>query len=108
MEPQMHWTHQQPAPYRARKGGLAMTRTGAAGSLVGLSMILALALSPPTTAQTPIRVGATMSQTGAYSTQGAPARNGYLLCQKHVNAKGGLLGRKIEFLIYDDQSDIKT
>jgi len=85
-----------------------MTRTGAAGSLVGLSMILALALSPPTTAQTPIRVGATMSQTGAYSTQGVPARNGYLLCQKHVNAKGGLLGRKIEFLIYDDQSDIKT
>ena len=85
-----------------------MTRTGAAGPLVGLSMILALALSPPTMAQTPIRVGATMSQTGAYSTQGAPARNGYLLCQKHVNAKGGLLGRKIEFLIYDDQSDIKT
>jgi branched-chain amino acid transport system substrate-binding protein len=85
-----------------------MTRTGAAGPLVGLSMILALALSPPTMAQTPIRVGATMSQTGAYSTQGVPARNGYLLCQKHVNAKGGLLGRKIEFLIYDDQSDIKT
>ena len=53
-------------------------------------------------AQPPIRIGATMSQTGAYDTQGVPARNGYLLCQKHVNEKGGVLGRKIEFVIYDD------
>jgi len=48
-----------------------------------------------------------MSQTGAYSTQGVPARNGYLLCQKHINDNGGILGRKIEFLIYDDKSDTK-
>lgn len=53
----------------------------------------------------PIRIGATMSETGSYATQGIPARNGYLLCQDDVNAEGGLLGRKIEFLIYDDQSD---
>jgi branched-chain amino acid transport system substrate-binding protein len=31
-----------------------------------------------------------------------------LLCQKHVNAKGGVLGRPIEFMIYDDGSDEKT
>jgi branched-chain amino acid transport system substrate-binding protein len=49
-----------------------------------------------------------MSQSGAYSTQGVPARNGYLLCQKHVNENGGILGRKIEFLIFDDKSDDKT
>ena len=48
-----------------------------------------------------------MSETGAYTTQGVPARNGYLLCQKHVNEKGGVLGRKIEFLIFDDSSDAK-
>jgi len=48
-----------------------------------------------------------MSETGAYNTQGVPARAGYLLCQKHVNEKGGILGRKIEFLIYDDRSDAK-
>ncbi len=53
----------------------------------------------------PVRIGATMSQTGAYSTQGVAARNGYLLCQEHINEKGGVLGRKIEFLIYDDRSD---
>ena len=42
------------------------------------------------------------------ATQGVPANNGYLLCQKDVNAKGGILGRKIEFLIYDDKSDPKA
>ncbi|REL38421.1 hypothetical protein DYD21_00250 [Rhodohalobacter sp. SW132] len=52
----------------------------------------------------PIRIGATMSETGAYSTQGIPARDGYLLCEKHLNEQGGILGRNIEFLIYDDES----
>jgi branched-chain amino acid transport system substrate-binding protein len=59
-------------------------------------------------AQQPIRIGATMSETGSYATQGVPARAGYLLCQKHVNEKGGILGRKIEFLIYDDKSNSKA
>ena len=85
-----------------------MDKTRALGSLVGLSVIFALELSRPSMAQQPIRIGATMSQTGPYDTQGVPARNGYLLCQKHVNEKGGILGRKIEFLIYDDRSDTKT
>ncbi|MCC5913709.1 MAG: ABC transporter substrate-binding protein [Balneolaceae bacterium] len=53
----------------------------------------------------PIKIGATMSQTGAYNTQGVAAQNGYLLCEEHVNDRGGVLGRDIEFLIYDDESD---
>jgi branched-chain amino acid transport system substrate-binding protein len=58
--------------------------------------------------ENPIRIGATMSESGAYSTQGIAARNGYLLCEQHINEQGGLLGRDIEFLIYDDQSDPET
>jgi branched-chain amino acid transport system substrate-binding protein len=74
-------------------------------SLVRLSVIAALALSAPAMAQGPIRVGMTASQSGPYDTQGMPVRNGYLLCEKHVNERGGLLGRRVEFLIRDDQSD---
>ena len=62
----------------------------------------------PAEAQQVIRIGATMSQTGPYSTQGIPARNGYLLCQKQVNEKGGVLGRKLELLVHDDKSDNQT
>src|SRR5262245_11731359 len=50
-------------------------------------------------AQQAIRIGATMSETGPYGTQGIPARNGYLLC---------VLGRKLELLIHDDKSDPQT
>ncbi|EGN74993.1 ABC-type branched-chain amino acid transport system, periplasmic component [Idiomarina sp. A28L] len=53
----------------------------------------------------PIRIGATMSETGAYATQGVAAKNGYLLCAEHVNAAGGVLGRNIEFIIHNDESN---
>ena len=71
------------------------------------ALLAACASAPPeeVNERDPIRIGATMSETGAYATQGIPARNGYLLCQQHVNAEGGLLGRQIEFVIHDDESD---
>lgn len=52
----------------------------------------------------PIRIGATMSLTGAYSTQGRAANNGYRLCEADLNRSGGLLGRAVEFIIHDDES----
>jgi branched-chain amino acid transport system substrate-binding protein len=77
-------------------------------SLIALVVASIVAVPGPVQAQRPIRIGATMSVTGPYNIQGVPARNGYLLCQKHVNETGGILGRKIEFVIYDDTSDTKT
>jgi len=59
-------------------------------------------------AEQPIRIGATMSLTGNSSIQGGYGREGYLFCEKHVNELGGVLGRQIKFLIYDDASDGKT
>jgi branched-chain amino acid transport system substrate-binding protein len=56
-------------------------------------------------AEAPVRIGATMSLTGPLATQGVPARNGYLLCERRVNDDGGLLGRRMEFVIHDDGSD---
>src|SRR5215213_4352627 len=53
----------------------------------------------------PIRIGATMAITGDSAIQGGYSREGYLLCQKHVNEKGGVLGRQIELVIYDDASN---
>jgi branched-chain amino acid transport system substrate-binding protein len=85
-----------------------MDKTRALRALLGLPAIVAITVTGPSMAQPPIRIGATMSQTGAYDTQGVPARNGYLLCQKHVNEEGGILGRTLEFVIYDDKSDPKT
>ena len=75
-------------------------------SLLGL--LSAIGVSWPASAQQPIRIGASIAVTGRDKVQGGYVREGYLLCQKHVNGKGGILGRPIEFLIHDDGSDPKT
>jgi branched-chain amino acid transport system substrate-binding protein len=74
-----------------------------------LAATLLLGLVDAARAAQPLRVGASLSITGKqYSVQGNYCREGYLLCQKHVNARGGVAGRPIEFVIYDDASDEKT
>ena len=79
-------------------------------SLVAALLVASVVgLLSPGLAQQPLRVGATMSLTGKqYSVQGGYGREGYLLCEKHVNAQGGILGRPIQLVIYDDESDGKT
>jgi branched-chain amino acid transport system substrate-binding protein len=71
---------------------------------VALAGILLASLPAPAPAQTPIKIGASLSLTGTYAKLGRNQHEGYQLCQKDLNAKGGLLGRKIEFVVYDDQS----
>ena len=78
-------------------------------SLALIAVVVASAIGVPSFAQQPIRIGASLSLTGKqYSVQGGYGREGYLLCEKHVNARGGVLGRPLEFVIYDDGSDDKT
>jgi branched-chain amino acid transport system substrate-binding protein len=61
-----------------------------------------------TQAQQPIRIGASLSQTGAFATLGQNQLRGYQLCVKHANEKGGVLGRKLELIVEDDQSQAAT
>src|SRR2546421_1517199 len=66
--------------------------------------VLGIGVSLVADAQGPIRIGASLSLTGTYAKLGKNQHEGYQLCQKELNAKGGLLGRKVEFVVYDDQS----
>ena len=72
------------------------------GQVVAVAATLLLCLVAD--AQGPIRIGASLSLTGTYAKLGNYQHEGYRLCQKDLNAKGGLLGRKVEFVVYDDQS----
>jgi branched-chain amino acid transport system substrate-binding protein len=76
-----------------------------AGAAVGLAVLAGLVAAE---AQQPIRIGASLSLTGTYAALGQNQQRGYQLCAKHVNEKGGVLGRKIEFVLYDDQSQPAT
>jgi branched-chain amino acid transport system substrate-binding protein len=71
---------------------------------------LAGALAAPLAgeAQPPIRIGASLAQTGVYAVPGQNQLRGYKLCVKHVNDKGGVLGRKLDLVVRDDGSDPDT
>ncbi|MGH7335315.1 MAG: amino acid ABC transporter substrate-binding protein [Candidatus Rokuibacteriota bacterium] len=59
-------------------------------------------------AQSPIRIGATLAQTGVYAVPAQNQLRGYQLCVKHMNDKGGVLGRRLELVLYDDESKPAT
>lgn len=56
----------------------------------------------------PIRVGVTASLTGDYAAPGSDLLEGLKMWAHDVNARGALLGREVEIVYYDDQSDPDT
>ncbi|HWA38631.1 MAG TPA: ABC transporter substrate-binding protein, partial [Burkholderiales bacterium] len=52
----------------------------------------------------PIKIGMSMPQTGGLAGGGKAALVALRMWVEDVNAKGGLLGRKVELIAYDDQS----
>src|SRR6195952_3861051 len=54
--------------------------------------------------QPPIKIGMSMAQTGGLAGGGKASQLGIEIWRDDVNAKGGLLGRKVELVIYDDKS----
>jgi branched-chain amino acid transport system substrate-binding protein len=75
---------------------------------VALAGVVFASLPLPVAAQTPIKIGASMSVTGTYAKPGTYQKQGYDVCIDELNAKGGILGRKVELVIYDDQSTPAT
>jgi branched-chain amino acid transport system substrate-binding protein len=75
---------------------------------VGAVALVALLGSTGAEAQAPIKIGASLSLTGTYAKPGTYQKEGYEVCADELNAKGGLLGRKVEFVMYDDQSSTQT
>src|SRR3569623_2712524 len=54
--------------------------------------------------QPPIKIGMSMPQTGGLAGGGKAALLGIEIWRDDINAKGGLLGRKVELIVYDDKS----
>jgi branched-chain amino acid transport system substrate-binding protein len=56
----------------------------------------------------PIRIGLGMALTGGLAANGKAALISIQMWQEEVNARGGVLGRPIELVYYDDQSNPAT
>ena len=69
---------------------------------------LSLALVAPVHAQQPLKIGFGMSLTGPLAGNGKAALIAMQIWAEDVNAKGGILGRKVELVFYDDQTNPST
>jgi branched-chain amino acid transport system substrate-binding protein len=56
----------------------------------------------------PIKIGFSMAQTGPLGPNGKQALLGMNIWAEEINAKGGLLGRPVKLITYDDQSNPST
>jgi branched-chain amino acid transport system substrate-binding protein len=56
----------------------------------------------------PIKIGFGMALTGGLSANGKPALLAMQIWKDDVNKKGGLLGRQVELVFYDDQTNPST
>jgi branched-chain amino acid transport system substrate-binding protein len=84
------------------------TRARPGARVIALALAFCFGSGSGAEAQKPIRIGASISQTGPYAAPGQNQLRGYRLCVKHTNEKGGVLGRKIELVVEDDQSQPAT
>jgi branched-chain amino acid transport system substrate-binding protein len=74
---------------------VALATTGCAGTSGGTS---------GSQDKTPIKIGQIASLTGNYQPLGSEDKKAVALAVDQINTKGGLLGRKVEIIVKDDQS----
>lgn len=73
-----------------------------------LCLIFVLLAIPVCSSDETVKIGVTLSLTGRFSVIGNSQMDGFRLWERHVNEKGGLLGRKVKLIIYDDKSEAET
>ncbi|MBO6784570.1 MAG: amino acid ABC transporter substrate-binding protein, partial [Alphaproteobacteria bacterium] len=80
------------------------------GGLVAAAFVLSAPLGTTAQAQDkdPIKIGFSMALTGALAGGGQQSLLGIQLWQEDVNKAGGLLGRPVELVFYDDQTNPKN
>src|SRR5437867_13072281 len=83
-------------PQRIRRWALT-------GGVIGAFVLAGLG-APTARAAEPIRIGFGMALTGGLSANGKPALMAIQIWKDDVNKKGGLLGRPVEVIAYDDQT----
>src|SRR5260370_29450720 len=93
------------------------TRRRVSGGIMALLLMLTTALSACGAAGTnsgsgsgnaPIRIGFSITETGANSAPALFDLQGYQLGAEAINSQGGLLGRQVQLDYYDDQGSTAT
>lgn len=75
---------------------------------LGLGALMALCCNAAVWAADPIKIGFSTSLTGGLASSGKANLLAQQIWRERVNAEGGLLGRQVDFVYYDDQSKADT
>jgi branched-chain amino acid transport system substrate-binding protein len=84
---------------------LASYMAGRPGALAATALYATLWAAMPAHAADPIKIGLSLSLTGATAPAGKQVQVGLEIWRDYVNARGGLLGRPVELVYYDDQAN---
>ncbi len=76
--------------------------------LLALGLLCGFATAAGAADEKPITIGFGMAQTGGLAAGGKSAILAMEIWRDHINAKGGLLGRPVKLIYYDDQSNPAT
>jgi branched-chain amino acid transport system substrate-binding protein len=79
---------------------------GALGAGIAAAMVLCGAAT--SRAAEPIKIGFSMELTGPFAVVGKTGLLAFKIWEEETNAKGGLLGRPVKLVYYDDQSNPAT
>ena len=83
-----------------------VTRRSISGG-IGPALLAIVLAGAPASAQSgePIKIGFSMALTGPLAPNGKQALLGAKIWEEEINTKGGLLGRPVKLITYDDQSN---
>jgi branched-chain amino acid transport system substrate-binding protein len=81
---------------------------GAIASLFAAVLVAAVPAKAQAPSGEPIKIGFGMALTGPLAANGKQALLGMKVWEEETNAKGGLLGRPVKLVHYDDQSNAST
>jgi len=76
-----------------------------AGAALTVAATAALTVTASAQSKEPIKIGFGMALTGPLSPNGKQALLGMKIWEEHTNKKGGLLGRPVKLIYYDDQTN---
>jgi branched-chain amino acid transport system substrate-binding protein len=76
----------------------------AGAAIVALASLLVAPAPASAQTGTPIKIGYSMALTGGLAPNGKSALLAQKIWEQDVNAKGGLLGRPVKLIYYDDKS----
>jgi branched-chain amino acid transport system substrate-binding protein len=72
------------------------------------AVVVICSWTAPAQAQEPIKIGFSVSLTGGLASSGKAHLLSKQIWEKEINAKGGLLGRPVKLVYYDDQTSAST